>query len=107
MAFIDKIKKGIDKKLEAAKLELRIGANAVAADAKSLCPVDTGKLKNSITLTEAKNGELYIVSANAKNKAGLNYAKFVEFGTYAHPFMYPALYKNIDSIRAKLKKALE
>lgn len=105
--FKDKLRGQVYKKIQAAKNELRIGANAVATDAKSLCPVKTGKLKESIKLSETKNGEVYIVSANAKNKAGLNYAKFVEFGLYAQPFMYPAFYRNVDAIRARIKKALE
>lgn len=106
--FKDRLRGEINKKLEAAKLALRVGASAVAMDAKNLCPVRTGKLKSSITLGETKNGEVYIVSANAQNKKGLNYAFFVEFDPKINsPFLYPAFYKNADSIKANVKKAIE
>lgn len=103
-----KLRGQVDKKLEAAKVALRNGASEIAKTAKSLCPVKTGKLKESISLRETKNGEVYIISANAKNKEGLNYGKFVEFDPKINrPFLYPAFYQNQDSIVAEVKKAIE
>lgn len=53
--------------------------------ARDNCPVDTGKLLESITV-ENKGNMLELT-------ADTDYAKFVEFGTLhqqAQPFMYPA-----------------
>lgn len=62
---------------------------AVEATAKQNCPVDTGRLRGSIT-HDVNNGE---------GKVGTNveYANFVEFGTIKQrpqPFLYPALEAN-------------
>lgn len=108
MDFSNKLRGQIDKRVQAAKNAFRNGAKVIADDAKNLCPVKTGKLKNSIKLTETQNGEIFIVSANAKNKNGLNYAKFVEFDPrIARPFLYPAFYNNVDSIRNNVRAALD
>lgn len=103
-----KLRGQVDKKIMAAKIALRVGVSEIARSAKNLCPVKTGKLRDSIAMTEKKNGELYIVSANAKNKHGLNYAKFVEFDPRINrPFLYPAFYQNVDTIVANVKRAIE
>lgn len=108
MAFSDKLRGQIDKRIQAAKTAFRAGAKDILSDAKSLCPVKTGKLKDSIKMTEAKNGEMFIISANAQNKKGINYAKFVEFDPrIARPFLYPAFYNNVDSVIENVKAALE
>ncbi len=58
---------------------------AVANEARSMCPVDTGRLKGSISVSAGGSGA--VVSADT------DYAAYVEFGTSkmaAQPFMAPA-----------------
>lgn len=70
--------------------ELARRAIKVDAAAKRLCPVDTGRLRSSITWTLASDhkGLLAIIGTNVV------YAPHVEFGTSrmrAQPFLRPAL----------------
>lgn len=65
-------------------------AIAVEAAAKRLCPVDTGRLRASITwaIEHDEQGILAVVGTN------VHYAPHVEFGTRfmrAQPFLRPAL----------------
>lgn len=76
------------KKIEAEVTDvLESTAKAVAKDARANAPVDTGRLRGSIT-TEM-DGDTAIVRATAP------YAVYVELGTSraaAQPFLKPALY---------------
>jgi HK97 gp10 family phage protein len=74
----------------------------VERDAKTNAPVDTGRLRASITnRIETEEGQLVgIVGTNVV------YASYQEFGTYkmpAHPFLFPALESNRDKIKDLLK----
>ena len=74
---------------EVAK-ELTRRAIKVEAAAKRLCPVDTGRLRSSITwqLQQDARGLMAVVGTN------VDYAPHVEFGTSrmrAQPFLRPAL----------------
>lgn len=65
---------------------LLAGAEAVAECARGMCPVDTGALRSSISVSAD--------GAGAVVSAGEDYAVYVEFGTYktpAQPFLAPAL----------------
>ena len=76
-------------------------SEAVADEARAMCPVDTGKLKSSITVSAGDDGAQ--ISANA------DYAAYVEFGTYktaAQPFLVPALLNSADKIAAAAAKAI-
>lgn len=73
-------------------------AQRVAENARGLCPVDTGRLKNSIAVSVGENG--------AQVSAGTDYAAYVEFGTSraaAQPFLVPALLSQ-DTVDAFLEK---
>lgn len=63
-----------------------MGMQAESA-AKKICPVDTGRLRNSITyVLDVPKKEVYIGT-------NVEYAKHVEFGTHkqrAQPFLRPA-----------------
>lgn len=65
--------------------------------AKMLCPVDTGRLRNSITHTyDASERKAYIGT-------NVEYAPYVEFGTsktYAQPFIEPAVVNNADEYKS-------
>lgn len=65
----------------------RTAALMVESEAKKLCPVDTGRLRASIT-TEKIGKAAYAVGTNVE------YAPYVEFGTRkmrAQPYLRPAL----------------
>ena len=61
--------------------------------AKMLCPVDTGRLRNSITHTVDVTGLKAIIGTNVE------YAAYVEMGTSrmkAQPYLQPAIKNHID-----------
>lgn len=79
----------------------------VEGDAKRICPVRTGLLRNSIHTSEVRKDYSVKVSTN------VFYAPFVEFGTIrqnAQPFMRPALYNNqkfcIDYLKSAINNAI-
>ena len=79
-------------------------ANSISEDAKFLCPVKTGALWGSI--------KTQINGASAKVTASMEYAGYVEFGTYKmapRAFMRPAadinepkFYAAMDALAANL-----
>ncbi len=105
---------GMDKLLE--KIESmgsaanRIMSNAVKEaaqpileEAKRLCPVRTGKLRDSLKISgvKSKKGTKYVWVGDVDNQVG--YSWFVEYGhskAKPHPFLHPAYEK-------KKKEALE
>lgn len=72
--------------------------------AKLMCPVDTGRLRNSITnQIDLQENAVYIGT-------NVEYAPYVEFGTsrrYPHPYLKPAASEHGDEYRAILKSCLE
>ena len=71
----------------------------VENESKRICPVDTGRLRASIThkIEEKKDEITGIVGTN------IEYAIYVEYGTSrmkAEPYLRPSLQKNIPIIKA-------
>lgn len=69
--------------------------------AKRLCPVDTGRLRNSITHTTEEN--------TAYVGTNVEYAPYVEMGTTrtrAQPFIKPALADNVDVYKGIIERHL-
>lgn len=93
--------------VEAAKTELARGAAEVVADAKSRCPVRTGKLRESIKATPNSSATFYNISADAQNN-GFYYGQIVEFSPKPEftPFLYPALDANIGRIYGNIRAAV-
>ena len=88
----------IEEKLGAA---VAAGAEAVAENARSVCPVDTGALRNSIAVTQ--NGTSAEISANT------DYAAYVEFGTSrtaAQPYLVPSLLGNETAVLSAMAAAI-
>jgi HK97 gp10 family phage protein len=71
---IDELKDDVSGKKEIIDGILEFGSQAIAAEAKQKVPVDTGRLKGSITSSKEANFQYKIV-------AQANYAAYVEFGT--------------------------
>ncbi len=94
--------------LTAAKAELKNGADLIVNDAKSRCPVRTGKLRDSIKAVRKKDGALYQISADARNQNNIPYGQFVEFDPkIAQPFLYPAFYANMDTVKNNVRNAVQ
>ena len=93
--------------LQAAKDALKQGAAEVVADAKSRCPVKTGKLRDSIRADPDNAGTEYNISANAQNDNGEYYGQYVEFSPAINkPFLYPAMEANYDRIMSNIRSAV-
>ena len=100
--------------VEAAKAELKKGVDAVLADAKAKCPVNTGKLRDSIKAEANKDGTVYWLSANASTESPKSptgrfyYGAAVEFSPRINkPFMYPALDAHRQEIWDNVANAIE
>lgn len=95
----DKVIKSVE---EATNLALTASALLVEGQAKAICPVDTGNLRNSIT-HEVEGNE-------ARVGTNISYAIYQELGTSkmaAQPFLNPALEQNKGNIRKIFADALK
>lgn len=71
--------------------------------AANLCPVDTGRLRNSITHTVDSGEKAAYIGTNVE------YAPYVELGTSRHreqPFLRPAAQDHADEYRSILESEL-
>lgn len=96
-----------DEVIEALGTALARGLEAIGieaeSDAAALCPVDTGRLRNSITHTIESDGSAAIIGTN------VSYAKHVHMGTSkqkAQPFLTDAITQNADKYRRIMEAAL-
>lgn len=101
------------------------GASIVRGAAKTYVPVDTGALRESISVfrrrTSGPNVATYAVGLRDVKKRKTKtvvkapfYGRFVELGTSkmrARPFLRPAIYNNvekvIDAMKSRMAKAIE
>ena len=84
---------------KAGKEAVAKGAEKIA-DAKALCQVDTGKLRDSIHVEYKKEGAIASVVADAETGEGYYYGRIVEYSPYTgKPFLTPAIDSNASSIR--------
>lgn len=86
----DLIEQASDEAIERALEAIGLQAEGYA---KMLCPVDTGRLRNSITHTVDVAGKKAYVGTNVE------YAAYVEMGTSktkAQPYIQPAVYNHSD-----------
>lgn len=95
----DKALEELQRKIEMALIA--IGATA-ESHAKDYCPVDTGRLRNSISNTR-DDDSAYIGS-------NVEYAAYVELGTSrrkAKPYLKPAVTQHTAEYKDLAKQALE
>lgn len=92
---------GIVRALDRALEEIGLAAEGYA---KRACPVDTGRLRNSIThAVEGSEDAVYVGT-------DVEYAPYVELGTRrtaAQPFLRPAATEHGSTYRSILKRNLE
>ena len=82
----------IDDRLDEAVERI---AYSVEAEAKRICPVDTGRLRASIHSMRIKKGAYYVGT-------NVEYAPFVEYGTKkmrAQPYLRPAVRKVVNMVK--------
>lgn len=85
----------IEKALEKVGMEAE-------RNAKLACPVDTGRLRNSISHTHDKN--------TAYVGTNVEYAPYIEFGTSkmaARPYLEPAIADHLNEYKEIIKRELE
>ena len=107
MATVDvQITDNSEQVLEALAAALERGLEAIGltaeSHAKELCPVDTGRLRNSITHV-VQDEEVYIGT-------NVEYAPYVELGTSrmkARPFLKPAAENYGSEYKTLLESALK
>ena len=93
------------KVAKAGKEELKKGAEKMEKTAKELCPVDTGRLRDSIHIEES--GMTIKVVADAADDSGVCYGKIVEFSPKIQkPFMIPARDQHAPAVRNDVMNAI-
>lgn len=105
---------GIGSNVEQVKEKaLKKGAEVMRAEMAANAPVLTGKLKESIEVSNIKtqNGSMYV---DVGPKKEVFYAKFAEFGTVKQrkkPFIEPAFLskrkETLDIIKETIREAIE
>ncbi len=84
-----------------AERGIALGGKEVEGEAKALCPVDTGELRQSIT--SQPDGLTCDIGTNKE------YAMYVEFGTYKmapQPYLVPSLKNKEDDVIDIIKDAI-
>ena len=79
------------------------GMDLIVSVAKELCPVDTGKLQDSIRWEGSFPD--YQIIVDAQNEAGQYYGKYVEWGTRfqgQQPFLYQAFREVMHQLKYRL-----
>lgn len=97
--FTQEISEGIKAAIHRALVRIGLECESYAKD---LCPVKTGRLRNSITN--------YVEGNAAYVGTNVEYAQFVEEGTSkqkAQPFLRPAAVDHMDQWRKTLEDELE
>ena len=97
----EKVESGIDAAIARAleKIGLKVERYAMG-----LCPVDTGRLRNSITHSVEKGQNCVYIGTNVE------YAPYVELGTSHHkeqPFLRPAAIDHAGEYRTIIEKELK
>lgn len=108
MAIDVKITDNSDKFLDALpeQIEQALTAIGLTAEsyAKELCPVDTGRLRNSITHAVESGEKAVYIGTNVE------YAAFVELGTSrmkARPYLKPAATEHTAEYKSLAEQALK
>lgn len=98
--FEIKVTDNSDQVIEAKNAALRAALEAIAEAAEGyatmLAPVDTGRLKGSISHAINESEEMAIIGTNVE------YAPYVEFGTSkmeAKPYLKPAIKNHISEYK--------
>ena len=97
-----KFKQAFEKDLKATERAVYLATLKAEAEAKKICPVDTGRLRSSIT--HKVEGLLGEVGTN------VHYAPYVEFGTRkmkAQPYLKPGGEEGVEYLKKKIEEILK
>ncbi|SHH05918.1 HK97-gp10 family putative phage morphogenesis protein [Tepidibacter thalassicus] len=92
---------------------IKKAAEPILEDAKANAPVDTGRLREGLKISniKTKNGEKYVeVGITKGDNSEMFYGKFIEWGTSkmpAKPYLAPAYEKNKSKIKEIIIKELK
>lgn len=105
-AHLEVVANHTDEVIAAMDVAIARGLEAVGieaeSDAAAICPVDTGRLRNSITHTIDANDKAAIIGTN------MEYAIYVhENRTHPQRFLTDAVTKNVDKYRRILEAAMK
>lgn len=103
VVFISHAKDALTSMAAAKRQALEIIGGKAEGHAKKLCPVDTGRLRNSITHAQY-NEDTEVIGSN------VDYAPFVELGTHkqaARPFLRPAAENHKGEYKAIIQKCMK
>lgn len=99
---------------EEVQIALEQTADAIVKTAQSLAPVDTGALRRSYRFQKVTPDRIIVGShedeINPKTQKGVDYAKYVEFGTsnnIAQPHFVPAFMQARTTFELLLKRAMQ
>lgn len=84
---------------QAAIEALLENADMVVEEAKSRCPVKTGKLRESIHPERKGENKVRIVADAQNEKNGYYYGRLIEYSPNGQPFLHPALNAKRDEIK--------
>ena len=96
----DLVKNALEEQIEVALIAIGMTAETYA---KQDCPVDTGRLRNSITHEVRMDENATYIGSNVE------YAAFVEMGTTrmkARPYLRPAATNHTEEYKELVKEAL-
>lgn len=98
-----------EKIINDVKKELSKGADKIATDAKSRCPVKSGNLRDSIHAESKNDGLRFNIVADAKSKSGgIYYGRIVEFSPKINkPYLIPAAEANKKAILENIANVIE
>lgn len=89
-----------ERAAQAARQALEENAEIVMEEARRRCPVDSGKLRDSIH-SEKKGANKIRIIADAENN-GYHYARIVEYSPRGKPFLRPALESKREEIKQNM-----
>ena len=81
--------------------------------ARAMARIDTGAMRAHVKIKIVKKSRtqiIIIIFDDVLNKQGVNYAKFIEFGTKkmrAYPFLFPAMEYERPVIRSRLRRMIK
>lgn len=104
--FIDNSDKALQKLAEKSDVILEAWGFLGERYAKELCPVDTGRLKNSITHAQDGNSEL--IGTNVEYAVPVETGHIMPNGKFVKPkpFIQPAIENHVNEYREIAKRHL-
>lgn len=98
--LINNVKREQDRIRKLRHKAMQESVKMIEADAKNMCPVDTGNLRRSIT-SDVKSDD---AKTEGRVGSGVSYAYWAEQHS---PYLEPALMQNLEKIRRKIAEVMQ